>query len=294
LQVTQVTVERSNGRTSQAAIESSGPATYRDFSLISPLRVVVDIADADVKAQAPSIPADDPLLKSIRVGQFAPDTVRVVFDLKEPAGYFIRRRSHPDRLLIEFRKGDLVGKVVVVDAGHGGKDPGTAGYKAGLREKDMVLDIARRVAELLHEAGLSPMMTRAEDRFVELADRVIYANSRRADLFVSIHCNAMPTAKFGTRCGVEVYYYTPQSELLADVMQGAVVKAEGRPSNGVRRRGFYVIHHTVMPSVLVEVGYLDHAIEGELLSTPDFRQKVAQGIVDGIRQYLQSRPGTLG
>jgi N-acetylmuramoyl-L-alanine amidase len=123
---------------------------------------------------------------------------------------------------------------------------------------------------------------------------VIYANSRRADLFVSIHCNAMPTAKFGTRCGVEVYYYTPQSELLADVMQGAVVKAEGRPSNGVRRRGFYVIHHTVMPSVLVEVGYLDHAIEGELLSTPDFRQKVAQGIVEGIRQYLQSRPGTLG
>lgn len=287
LEVTAITLNQGEEGSAQAIIESTGQLVYRDFLLINPLRLVVDIQDAILKVQDLPVPADDSLLQRVRVGQFKPDTVRIVLELKTPVSYSIRSRSHPDRLVVEWKPTDASRKVVVVDPGHGGKDPGTTGLKGGLQEKNVVLDLALRVAQLLEQAGFTPLMTRADDRFVELADRVSFANSCRADLFVSIHCNSMPTGKRGTRCGMEVYYYTPQSERLASAVRDALVEATKRPDNGVRRRGFYVIRYTLMPSILVEVGYLDHAIEGELLNTSDFRQTVAQSIVKGIQQYLR-------
>lgn len=286
LQVTEIALTQEE-EVAQAIIASTGRAAYRDFLLRNPLRLVVDIQDAVLQVQDPPVPAEDSLVRQVRMSQFSPDTVRVVLDLKAPIRYAIRRRSDPDRLVVEWRPEPATGKVVVVDAGHGGKDPGTRGFKAGLQEKEVVLDLALRVAELLEQAGFIPLLTRAEDSFVGLADRVRFANGRQADLFVSIHCNSMPVGKRGTRCGIEVYYYTPPSESLASAVQQALVEATRRPDNGVRRRGFYVIRYTAMPSILVEVGYLDHAVEGELLSTSDFRQTVAQGIVKGIQQYLQ-------
>jgi N-acetylmuramoyl-L-alanine amidase len=300
-QVTEITLAQEEG-VGRAIIASTGKVAYRDFLLTKPLRLVVDIQNALLQVQDPPAPADDSVLRQVRMSQFSPDTVRIVLDLKAPIRYAIRRRSDPEGLVVEWRSDrpnspkseEAARKVVVVDAGHGGKDPGARAVKAGLQEKEVVLDLALRVAELLDQAGFIPLLTRAEDVFVELADRVRFANSRQADLFVSIHCNAMPTGKRGTRCGIEVYYYTPASESLASTVQEALVEATGRPDNGVRRRGFYVIRYTVMPSILVEVGYLDHAVEGELLRTSDFRQTVAQGIVKGIQQYLQGQPAGLG
>lgn len=291
LSVRKVTAELADEQTVVVAIECSDRANYRVFFLHTPPRVVVDIQDASLEVEKRVIPTQDPLIERIRLGQFNATTVRVVFDLKELAGYLVERGRNPDRLIFKFGRGRTFGRVVVVDAGHGGHDPGCAGYVAGLWEKAVNLDLALRVARLLRGAGLVPMLTRSEDVFLELQERTHFANTGRANLFVSIHCNAMPASQRGTRCGIEVYYYTEQSEAFARVMKDALVKATGCPDRGVRQRMLYVVHHTVMPSVLVEVGYLDHPTEGRLLNTDQFRQQVAQGIFNGIKQYLEMQWG---
>jgi len=291
LAVTKVTAEPADEQTVAVVIECSDRADYHVFFLHTPPRVVVDIRDARLEVEKRVIPIQDPLIERIRLGQFNETTVRVVFDLKELAGYLVERGRNPDRLIFKFGRGRTFGRVVVVDAGHGGHDPGCAGYVAGLWEKAINLDLALRVARLLRGAGIVPMLTRSEDVFLELQERTHLANTGRANLFVSIHCNAMPPAHKGTKCGIEVYYYTDQSESFARVMKDALVEATHRPDWGVRRRMLYVVRHTVMPSVLVEVGYLDHATEGKLLNTAQFRQQVAQGIFNGIQQYLEMQWG---
>ena len=272
-------------RTAQALIECTGVPDYHAFFLTDPPRVVIDIPEATLSVRQFVIPVEHPLLLRVRMSQFQPDTVRVVFDLRELAGYIIDRRPDPPCILIQFGPGVAQRRVIVVDAGHGGHDPGARGYLKGQWEKEVNLDLARRVATLLRQEGIVPMLTRSEDVFVSLQDRVRFANAGGADLFVSIHCNAFP--RRGARCGIEIYYWTPHSRPFAEVMRSEVVKALRRPDRGVRQRMFYVVHHTVMPSVLVEVGYIDHSVEGRLLNTPEFRQRAAQGIVNGIKRYLQ-------
>ncbi len=268
----------------------SSMAQVRSFYLQEPDRVVIDIDDAGLQT-TPSQPGDgNGLVKSVRMSQFSPDVVRCVLDLKQVAGHAVLKRLNPARLEIKLALGETKQRHVVVDPGHGGKDPGCSGYRAGLKEKDVVLDIGRRAATLLRSKGIDVTMTRSDDTFIELEQRPAIANRLRADLFVSIHCNAMPDSKKGQRSGSEVYYYTEQSSTFAQVMLHAFAEAVGLPGRGTYQRRFVVVRQAVMPSVLVETGYLDHAGDGKQLDSPEFRQRCALGVTHGVVQYLQRIP----
>ena len=220
----------------RVTLESNRVLKYRQFALSNPERIVVDLEgvnlNAVLKGMGNQIRVDDPFIKSARVGQFDPKTVRMVFELKKnvtphlfalaPVAEFRERLvidlypangdSEQDPLLAlleDYNKGELdkqvppaasgpqPGKagrdrpiVIMIDPGHGGEDPGAIG-KHKTREKDVVLQIARRLRALIEkEANMKAFMTRNEDIFIPLKVRVAKAQKQRADLFVSIHADA--------------------------------------------------------------------------------------------------------
>jgi len=191
--------------------------------------------------------------------------------------------SADSQFTIKFRRQNLQGRLVVLDPGHGGKDPGARGRC--LLEKDVNLDVARRVAAGLLRAGARPVLTRDDDVYIDLFERVALANKLAADAFVSIHCNAMP--KPDTRQGTETYWYTRDSKCLAVIMHRQLVDKLKRRDNGVRRARFVVVRETVMPSCLVELMYLNDRNEEKLLGEEHIRQLAAAAVVEGLRQYFE-------
>ena len=179
-------------------------------------------------------------------------------------------------------------RLIVVDAGHGGKDPGAISplrpSKPQLFEKHLTLDIAFRLKRLLEDAGYKVVMTRTEDVYVSLPDRVAIANNLQADAFVSVHLNSFPQP--GAQWGTEVYFWTPQSYPLAESIYRNLLAILGRKGNGIRQRQLYVVRHTAMPSVLVEPCYLNHPEEEELLRDENFREKIALAICRGIMEFF--------
>lgn len=220
----------------RVTLESNRQLKYRQFTLSNPSRIVVDIEgvhlNAMLKGLGNHVSKDDPYIQSARVGQFDPNTVRLVFELKQnitphlfalaPVAGFKERlvidlypanaASEQDPLLAlleDYNNGDLDKKVppqgegpqpgkagrdrpivIMIDPGHGGEDPGAIG-KNKTREKDVVLQIARRLRALIEQdANMKAYMTRNEDVFIPLKVRVAKAQKQRADLFVSIHADA--------------------------------------------------------------------------------------------------------
>jgi N-acetylmuramoyl-L-alanine amidase len=216
---------------------------------------------------------------------------------------------------------------VVIDPGHGGHDPGTMN-KSSLREKDIVLDVSQRLRKLLETDGFEVVMTRDRDVFIPLEERTAIANSKGADLFVSIHVNAARSTK---PRGTETYFLnlatTPDAEEVAarenavttrrvNELQGILEKVlnnekitESRElasrvqtslatdlyattkdtrNRGVKTAPFYVLLGAQMPSVLVEVAYLTNRQDAALLRDGAFLQKVAESIASGIRRYQDS------
>lgn len=190
----------------------------------------------------------------------------------------------------------MVANRVVLDPGHGGHDSGATGY-SGSYEKDVNLAVAKKVAELLRAAGFEVLMSREDDRYLSLTDRVDFANSSQAAAFVSIHCNGSTNPETN---GTEVYYYIDQDDPVvvaqagerarfAQIMQNSLLRALGRKDNGVRdNKNFVVIRYTQIPAILVEIAYLSNLDEEILLNDPPFQDRAAQGIADGIMEYLGS------
>ncbi len=174
----------------------------------------------------------------------------------------------------------------MVDPGHGGEDTGARGRRLG--EKEVNLDVAVQVVQKLLSEDCLALLTRDGDVAVDLFDRPRLAQQAGVDAFVSIHCNAMPQRD--TNWGTETYYYTPQSKMLAVILHQELLRALGRKDNGVRRARFVVIRETDIPSVLVELMYLNHRDEEELLALPEVRAAAAQAIVRGLRQYYEGQP----
>lgn len=180
------------------------------------------------------------------------------------------------------------GKVIVIDAGHGGTDPGAVGN--GLLEKEITLDIALRTKQLLEETGFTVIMTRESDVYPSLKQRTDLANNANADIFVSIHVNA------GGGTGIETWWHDkapePQKrQLLATYIQNELIAATGARNRGVKsptrdKGNFHVTRETKMPSALVEVGFIDNASDAAKLSESSYRQQIATGIVQGIIRYF--------
>lgn len=173
---------------------------------------------------------------------------------------------------------------IVVDAGHGGKDLGA--NRDGVNEKDLNLSLALMVKDALEAKGFQVYMTRDTDVFLPLPSITAITNRIRPDLFISIHHNASvnPAAH-----GIETYYYTPQSRPLADRIQRREINTVAAQDGGVKRAMFYVIHHTNVPAVLCEVGYVSNSTERAELQSADRKQKTARAIADGVVDYLKTR-----
>lgn len=200
---------------------------------------------------------------------------------KKPAPVTSKPKPNP------IRKPAPTGKIVVmIDPGHGGKDPGAIGI-GGLREKDVILPISKKVAEILRKNGVNAVLTRNTDYFVSLKGRVVMAERRDADLFVSIHANSMGLSRPDIN-GLEMYYYNSGKRLADAVRKGITRKVKIR-DRGTRRARFYVLRKTSMPAILVETGYVTGREDAVKLKQGWFRNQMAEGIADGILRYLKRK-----
>lgn len=175
--------------------------------------------------------------------------------------------------------------LVVLDPGHGGSAGGAA-YD-GIQEKDLNLSIALRTARLLEESGVTVLMTRADDRDVDLYERTDLANGQEADLFVSIHCNA--SLESPDAAGVYTCAYSEEGEgwRLAEILYNAVQKAAGAPAFGMEARpDLAVLRTSAMPAALVECGFMSTPEELDRLARPEYQDRLARGIAEGILAYL--------
>jgi len=176
-------------------------------------------------------------------------------------------------------------QLVVIDPGHGGRDPGAVGI-GGLRESGIVIDISQQVADLLEQQGVQVRMTRTTDVEVDLAPRVNMANQANATVFVSIHANAISMSRPEVN-GVETFYFS-SGRSLSDSIQRSILEAIPEMNDRrVRRANFYVLRNTRMPAALVEVGFVTGAEDAARLRDPAFRSRMAAAIARGILRYIQ-------
>ena len=184
-------------------------------------------------------------------------------------------------------------EVIIIDAGHGGKDAGASSKRYAYEEKQMTLETAFLVSDYLKKLGYKTLMTRKQDVFVPLDTRAEIANSIDADLFVSIHYNYSPSREAE---GIEIFYYKEdktnpserivQSKALGQEVLKKVVKNTGAESRGIKPGNLAVVRQTKMPAILVEAGFLSNPTELEKLKDPKYIQSLAKGIAHGIDQYL--------
>ena len=224
------------------------------------------------------------------------------------------------------------GKVVVLDAGHGGDDPGA--INGSLKEKNIVLSIAQKAGKELQGRGYKVYYTRSKDKFINLRDRTKYANDKAADLFISIHANAAPSkTKAATMRGIETFFLSParsersknaaalenksdieemnyfskqtflnflnrekiiaSNKLAIDVQREVLARAKSVSSKasdgGVREAPFWVLVGALMPAVLLEVGYITHPSEGNLINNSKYQDALANGLADGIDVYFSNQ-----
>lgn len=200
-------------------------------------------------------------------------------------------------------------RTIVIDPGHGGTDRGTRGASA--IEKEMTLDLAKRVGRYLEREGVSAVLTRATDATTSLEDRVDFAGSRHTDLFVSIHFNSG-----GSADGIESYCVPPAGTFstadaarrsgrgddescpgnrwdeknvwLAHCVQKSLVKMTGAGDRGVRRARFYVLRYAPCPAILVEAGFLSNRTEERKILSSEYRDQLARAISEGIVAYKKS------
>jgi N-acetylmuramoyl-L-alanine amidase len=168
---------------------------------------------------------------------------------------------------------------IVIDPGHGGFDRGGISRQR-IPESVMNLDVALRLRSILQAAGYRVVMTRDTDVFIPLGTRVAIGNSYRDAIFVCIHFNATGRS---AASGVETYFYSPQSLALASAIHYYVAGGAPTANRGVRRRGFFVLRRTTIPSVLVECGFLTNPTEGAYVQNANYRQKLAMEIAHGIQ-----------
>jgi len=195
----------------------------------------------------------------------------------------VRTPSSTSQARTPIKKGKLV---VLIDPGHGGKDPGAIGI-GGLREKQVILPIGKRVAQILEQNGIQVVMSRKSDYFVSLPGRVKMAERVNADLFVSIHANSAGRKRPDVN-GLETYYYDTGLSF-ARTVHRRILRTVKMRSRGVRKARFYVLRKTSMPAILVETGYLTGRTDVKNLRSQWFRNKMAEGIARGILDYLKQK-----
>ena len=336
----------------RVVIELSRGATYSVGQLRGPERLYVDIDGiwAEPPAREARTGKAGAPLRLVRAGQNTLHKARVVLELGDDYGsYRVFRLSGPDRIVLDLYPGHPgplgpLGKReavpfpeafderpvrrIMIDPGHGGKDPG-ASAKTGVREKDVVLRIAKALRDRLKREGFEVLMTRDRDRYLTLEQRTAKANAAKADLFVSIHANASrnrktsgvetylldtrydrQTARVAAReNGVTVGELNELQKILASLKLGynerfaaplaqqahqSLLKAlrgsyRDTKDLGVKRGPFLVLFMADMPAILVEVGFLSNRTEAKRLQSKTFVKSASNGLARGIVRYREEQ-----
>lgn len=192
----------------------------------------------------------------------------------------------------------LAGKLIVIDPGHGGEDPGALGT-AGVHEKDIVLEVSKKLATILRQAGARVLLTREDDRdlsdpdagslhqakFQDLARRVELANRNNADLFISVHVNSFPDRR---EDGPQTFSQpgSAESRRLAVAIQRELNRHLENPGREAKQVDYFTTRMTKMPSVIVEIGFITNPREEKLLLDPSYQSKIAWAIYAGIVRYF--------
>jgi N-acetylmuramoyl-L-alanine amidase len=346
-------------------VDKEVPYTYRllrkDPAIGKPQRLYVDVHNARMGGTLkPVVPIGDDLLSDARAAQYAPQTVRVVLDIKSIDKFKIFSLKNPFRIVLDVNgirirkktsakkwlkprhqkpgakipKGALAKQLalgvsrIVIDPGHGGRDPGAIGYHKSVLEKNVTLEVAKRLAKKIRQRlGCEAILTRDRDVFVSLEERTAIANTKNADIFVSIHTNA---SRNRYSRGIETYFLNLATDhdaimvaarenatsaknisdleaILNDLMKNAKVNESSRlagcvqralawrlkpkykriTDNGVKKAPFYVLLGAEMPCALVEVAFITNPKECRRLNTASYQEDVADAIVTGIKNYIK-------
>ncbi|MEE8564287.1 MAG: N-acetylmuramoyl-L-alanine amidase [Atribacterota bacterium] len=339
----------------RVVIDLSEKTEFRADKLINPDRIFIDIMGSIAKLGDTSkqIKIDDAVVKTVRTAQFNEEITRVVFDLYQETRYELFSLIEPDRVVIDiFKSGEeaaisetlpakseekptpgseITGKrVVIIDPGHGGKDPGAIG-PTGLRESEVTLGIALYLEKLLKNVGIPTYLTRSKDEFVYLENRTNFANQKNGFVFVSLHANSVlnhrPSAK-----GIETFLLSskyigasardvadrenrasrahPEVDTdlaliiadleesanikysfdFADIIQKKLVEYLKLENRGIKQAPFVVLKGANMAAVIVEVGFISNPQEEKLLKTNKFRENAAQALFEAIKYYVENTP----
>ncbi|WP_052326454.1 N-acetylmuramoyl-L-alanine amidase family protein [Halobacteroides halobius] len=263
------------------------PGEYDIYQLPNPKRLVIDIPNAIVDKKKLKLINNSDIVSDIRFSQYSvtPYSVRVVLDLKDDINLQVKSPDRTKHIVINTMTNNLAGKIIVVDPGHGGYDPGALG--SFLREKNITLDIGLKLEDILEAAGAKVVMTRKTDQFISLEERAKLANKLNADIFVSIHINSHYTKDaFGTEIFIREDY-SDNSLVLAHFIQDELVNEINTFNRGRKEGNLYVLEHTKMPAVLSEIAFISNPEEEELLSRNQFRSNVAVGLYKGISKYFR-------
>lgn len=337
----EIAIAQPHPRSVTISLDMSAVSDYKLLPLKSPDRLVVDVFQnhapvqpappsqnhsvSDASPIAPPIPdvSPAPPTPSIQPApEPTPPPAPPAPQVKAPAP---RAVVPPARTEPRTARNDI--KIIVIDAGHGGKDPGAIG-RSGMAEKDITLFVSLRLRDLIiKRLGKGVLMTRDRDVFIELEDRAKFANAMGADLFVSIHVNSHPQR---STKGVEIYHFgeatdrralevaarengTPIKDtgigweyLVADLLTTKKVQESldlawttkkamitrlddyyDVEDHGVKTAPFYVLRYTTMPSILAEIAFITNPTEERLMQSDAFLNRVAESIFDGIKSYIK-------
>jgi N-acetylmuramoyl-L-alanine amidase len=336
----------------------------KDPAIKKPQRLYIDLSKSRLgKDIQKFVPINDELLSDARAGQYTGESVRIVVDIKSFKTYKIFSLKNPFRIVLDVwgddsdrqtaklstsPLGPSTGKLppgaiarqlalgvsrIVIDPGHGGKDYGAPGYLKGVHEKKVVLQIAKRLARKVEaELKCDAVLTRTTDRYLTLEERTAIANTQNADLFISIHTNAVRDKR---AYGIETFFLNLATDdaairvaarenatsaknisdlesILNDLMQNAKISESSRlaamvqqqvclhlkknfshiRSKGVKQAPFYVLLGAQMPALLVETSFISNPRECKRLTSTKYQEALCDGIIRGIRKYIKETSPT--
>ncbi|MBW1864308.1 MAG: N-acetylmuramoyl-L-alanine amidase [Deltaproteobacteria bacterium] len=355
----------SNPSYTRIVIDANQETSYRhrllnqDPSINKPKRLYVDLDHSRLGEDFEKVvPINDNLLSNVRAGQYTSDSVRVVVDIKSFKTYKIFSLRNPFRIVIDVwgiatassppaatsmdtRQGSaklspsalakqlaLGVSKIVIDPGHGGRDYGAPGYYKGVHEKKIVLALAKKLAKKIRaELSCEVVLTRKTDKYLTLEERTAIANTKNADLFISIHTNS---ARDRRAFGLETYFLNLATDdesirvaafenatseknisdlqtILTDLMQNAKINESSRlaahvqselfqhmkksynkiKNKGVKQAPFYVLLGAQMPAILIETSFISNPRECKRLTDIHYQDRLCEGIVKGIREYIK-------
>jgi len=351
----------SNPSYTRVVVDADNEVSYihrllkQDSSIKKPKRLYVDLNNSKLgKDITKVVPINDDLLIDARAGQYESNSVRVVVDIKSFETYKIFSLKNPFRIVIDvwgvsaksapppIRADQIDTKIppgalakqlalgvrrIVIDPGHGGRDYGAPGYLKGVHEKNVSLELSRRLAKKIwEELGCEVIMTRNSDMNLTLEERTAIANTKNADLFISIHTNAVRNR---SAYGIETFFLNLATDndaimtaarenatstrnisdlqtILIDLMQNAKINESSRlavhvqnsmshhlrkhysqiNSKGVKQAPFYVLLGAQMPAILIEASFISNPRECKRLNSTRYQDRMSEAIVQGIRGYI--------